>query len=101
MEQKIGEHGFDAKFGEHYYEELIAWVREKNGRFLERDPCERGWWVEITDKDILQKRLYSALYEHKKRIKARWENRQCVMSESLSLSAPYHGKKRQKLCQHT
>ena len=98
MEQKIDEYGFDAKYGVKYYEEVIAMVKARNGRFLERDRKGRGWWVEITNTDALHKRLYSALYEHRKRMKARKKNQQFSMSESSSLSVQFQDRKRQRLC---
>ena len=98
IEQKIEEYGIDTKFGDEYYEEVIAMVKERNGKFLERDPEGRGWWVEITDKSNLHTRLYSATYDHRKRMKGRQKHQQLNLSEAHSMSVMYPDKKRQRLC---
>ena len=99
MEQKIEERGFNSKFGDEYYQEVIALVHARNGRFLERDPEGRGWWVEITDMPNLHTRLYSALYDHKKRMKGRQKHQQLSSSEAHSMSVEYPDSKRQRMCQ--
>ena len=99
MEQQIEERGLNGKYDDDYYEEAIAAVKAKGGRFLERDPEGHGWWVEITDQWNLHTKLYSALYEQKKRMKVRQQTQQVESSESHGMSAVYPDNKRQKFCQ--
>ena len=98
IEVKLDAYGHDKKFEPPLFEDLITAVHQKHGRFLERDPQGRGWWVEIKDKKLLYKRLYAALYDQKKRAKSK-RQQQNSMSQSSSLSAHYQEKKRPRLCQ--
>ena len=99
LASKLEEFCFNTKFSAEHYQEVIALVKKGNGRFLERDPDGREWWIEITDPVTLHKKIYSSMYELVKRLQARRKHTQSVMSESQKLSSlQYSESKRQKIC---
>mmetsp|Transcript_23660 Transcript_23660/g.41564 ORF Transcript_23660/g.41564 Transcript_23660/m.41564 type:complete len:239 (+) Transcript_23660:136-852(+) len=73
-------------------DELIAEIESFNGRFLELDK-EGGWWMEITNQDVLHEKINAAFYHQKKRVDAR-RNFQEIGSDTNKF---LDGNKRQKL----
>ena len=51
-------------------DEIIHTIREENGRFLELDR-EGGWWVEITDENVLHTKISTMVYYYNKRLTAK------------------------------
>lgn len=59
---------------------LIEEIERKNGRFLNWD--NRGWWTELTDRNVIRSKVAASLKMHKKRILAQ-NNRQSNVSSTF------------------
>ena len=73
-------------------ETAIQDARAKGCRFLQLDR-EAGLWVEIIDQGTLHKKVYTALYDHRKRLKNS-QDRQISQSDTASF---LQGRKRMKI----
>jgi hypothetical protein len=73
--------------------EVIDAIRSRGGRFLEASKEHKSVWVEITQVDALQSKLYAFFYQHKKRLESR-ATQQSSQSETLSFLGSSQSKRR-------
>jgi hypothetical protein len=62
-------------------------TNEWNGRFLQLDPRGAGWWVKITDSNVLHEKIGMALYHHSRKLLAQSRQQQSKCESRSFLDA--------------
>lgn len=86
----------DACSKERVRAEVIDTVEAKGGRFLEYNR-ETGLWIQIQDQHVLNEKVHSAFYDHKRRVESK-KDRQTMDCETSEFLLDTDNKKRRKVC---
>ncbi|KAG7373864.1 hypothetical protein IV203_012959 [Nitzschia inconspicua] len=65
----------------------------RNGRFLQQEPNGKGWWIEISDTNLIMDKVGTALYDNNRKLKA-MARQQFVEHNESDTFVGYYPKKR-------